>query len=403
VALPEPALAMLHERTEGWAAGLRLAALSLAGHEDPERFAAEFSGSERTVADYLLAEMLERQPDEVRRLLLRTSVLERVSGPLADALTGGSGGERTLAELEQANAFVVSLDAERSWFRYHHLFADLLQLALRRTTPGEVTALHEAAAGWFAEHGFPVQAIRHAQAAQDWALAARLLADNWPGLYLSGQAATVHALLAGFPAEATAADAELATVVAADELAQGSLEEAERYLRLAERGFDRALLARGPQDAPGTARADAAGTRDLLHAGGRRDQPVGDRLRAGQPLDVADRRRSCLRHAYCPRGSVPAALGAVGGPGRFSAYGRRRAGRYPYRPVRLGHSLTAGIVTAAAFVAYQQIENHVPAPVGDIRNDVLMSASAGLTPPCHAARIRGVPRGSAGRAGRRAA
>src|SRR6202034_4705329 len=99
--LPGPALALLHERAEGWAAGLRLAALSLAGHEDPERFAAEFSGSERTVADYLLAEVLERQPEEVRRLLLRTSVLERVSGPLADALTGGSGGERMLAALAQ--------------------------------------------------------------------------------------------------------------------------------------------------------------------------------------------------------------------------------------------------------------------------------------------------------------
>ncbi len=126
VALPEPALAMLHERAEGWAAGLRLAALSLADHEDPERFAAEFSGSERTVAEYLLAEVLERQPDEVRLLLLRTSVLERVSGPLADVLTGGSGGERMLQQLEEANAFVVSLDAARSWFRYHHLFADLL-------------------------------------------------------------------------------------------------------------------------------------------------------------------------------------------------------------------------------------------------------------------------------------
>ena len=244
VALPEPALAMLHERAEGWAAGLRLAALSLAGHEDPERFAAEFSGSERTVADYLLAEVLERQPDEVRRLLLRTSVLERVSGPLADALTGGSGGERMLAELEQANAFVVSLDAGRSWFRYHHLFADLLQLALRRTTPGEVTALHGAAAGWFAEHGFPVEAIRHAQAARDWGLAARLLADNWPSLHLGGQAATVHALLAGFPTGATAADAELATVAAADELAQGSLEEAERLLGLAARRFE------GPASVP---------------------------------------------------------------------------------------------------------------------------------------------------------
>ena len=251
VALPEPALAMLHERAEGWAAGLRLAALSLAGHEDPERFAAEFSGSERTVADYLLAEVLERQPDEVRRLLLRTSVLERVSGPLADALTGGSGGERMLAELEQANAFVVSLDAARSWFRYHHLFADLLQLELRRTAPGEVTALHEAAAGWFAEHGFPVEAIRHAQAARDWGLAARLLADHWPGLHLGGQAATVHVILAGFPAGATAADAELATVAAADELAQGSLEEAERLLGLAARRFE------GPASVPAGRRGQA--------------------------------------------------------------------------------------------------------------------------------------------------
>ena len=202
VELPGPALAMLYERTEGWAAGLRLAALSLAGHPDPERFAAEFSGSERTVAEYLLAEVLERQGEEVRRLLLRTSVLERVSGELADALTGGSGGERILQDLEEANAFVVALDAARSWFRYHQLFADLLQLELRRTAPGEVAALHRAAAGWFAGHGYPVEAVRHAQAAQDWGLAARLLADHWPGLHLDGQAATVHELLAGFPAEA---------------------------------------------------------------------------------------------------------------------------------------------------------------------------------------------------------
>src|ERR1700729_1931975 len=253
--LPGPAPAGVHERAEGgaegWAAGLRLAALSLAGHEDPERFAAEFSGSERTVADYLLAEVLERQPAEVRRLLLRTSILEGVSGPLADALTGGSGGERMLAELEQANAFVVAVDAGRSWFRYHHLFADLLQLALRRTAPGEVTALHEAAAGGCAEHGFPVQAIRHAQAARDWALAARLLADNWPGLHLGGQAATVHVILAGFPAGATAADAELAPVAAADELAQGSLEEAERFLGLAERRLD------GPTSVPAGRRGQA--------------------------------------------------------------------------------------------------------------------------------------------------
>ena len=162
VQLPDPSL--LVERTEGWAAGLRLAALSLAGHPDPERLAAEFSGSERTVAEYLLAEVLDRQSEQVRLLLLlRTSILERVNGELAGLLTGGSGGERVLQGLESANAFVVALDAGRSWFRYHHLFADLLQLELRRTEPGEVARLHRAAAGWFAGHGYPVEAVRHGQ------------------------------------------------------------------------------------------------------------------------------------------------------------------------------------------------------------------------------------------------
>ena len=236
VELAGSALTLLVDRTEGWAAGLRLAALSLAGHPDPRRFAAEFSGSERTVAEYLLAEVLDRQSEQVRRLLLRTSVLERVNGELADLMTGGSGGERMLQDLEEANAFVVSVDGARSWFRYHHLFAGLLRLELRRTEPGEAAGLHELAATWFAGHGFPVEAIRHAQAARDWGLAARLLADHWPGLYLSGKSAAVHALLAGFPAEARAADAELAAVAAADELAQGSLAAAERYLGLAEDG-----------------------------------------------------------------------------------------------------------------------------------------------------------------------
>jgi LuxR family transcriptional regulator, maltose regulon positive regulatory protein len=236
VELAGPAVAALHQRTEGWVAGLRLAALSLAGHPDPDGFAAKFSGSERTVAEYLLAEVLDRQPAQVRRLLLRTSVLERVNGDLADLLTGGSGGERVLQDLEEANAFVVSLDAARSWFRYHHLFAGLLQLELRRAEPGAVAELHELAAGWFAGHGFPVEAVRHAQAAQNWDMAARLLADHWAALNLSGRAATVHALLTGFPAGAARADAELAVVAAADELAQGSLKAAERYLGVAERG-----------------------------------------------------------------------------------------------------------------------------------------------------------------------
>jgi LuxR family maltose regulon positive regulatory protein len=232
-----PGLAPLVERTEGWAAGLRLAALSLAGHPDPGRFAEEFSGTERTVAEYLLAEVLDRQSEQVRRLLLRTSILERVNGELADLLTGDSGGERVLQDLEAANAFVVSLDARRSWFRYHHLFADLLQLELRRTAPDAVTMLHRAASGWFAGHGYPVEAIRHAQAARDWGLAAGLLADHWYSLQLDGQAATTHELLVGFPAGTRTADAELAALMAADELVHGSLEGAERYLGRAERGM----------------------------------------------------------------------------------------------------------------------------------------------------------------------
>ncbi len=179
----DAALGLLHERTEGWAAGLRMAALSLARHPDQDLFAAEFSGSERSVAEYLLDEVLDQLPDEVRSLLLRTSVLERVSGALADRLTGGSNGDRILTELEQAGAFVVALDPERSWFRYHRLFADLLALELRRTASGELPGLHSAAAEWLAEHGYTVEAIRHAQAAENWELAVRLLADNWFGIY----------------------------------------------------------------------------------------------------------------------------------------------------------------------------------------------------------------------------
>jgi LuxR family transcriptional regulator, maltose regulon positive regulatory protein len=247
VNISESAVALLHERTEGWAAGLRLAALSLAGHPDPERFAKEFSGSDRTVTEYLLAEVLERQPEPVRRLLLRTSILERVNGKLADLLTGDDDGERVLQDLEEANAFVVSVDGARSWFRYHQMFAGLLALELRRTESGQVTRLHRAAGQWFADHGYPVEAIRHAQAAEDWDRAARLLADHWPGLHLDGQDAVTHVLLASFPAPVLAADAELGALIAADELAFGTLDEAERYLGLAERAAAVVPEARGAQ------------------------------------------------------------------------------------------------------------------------------------------------------------
>lgn len=233
IALSDAGVALLYQRTEGWAAGLRLAAISLAGHPDPERFVAEFSGSDRTVAEYLLAEMLDRQPDEIQQLLLSTSLLDRVNGELADLLTGRPGSERILLELEDANAFVVSLDPDRRWFRYHHLLADFLRLELRRTLPEEVPALHRRAAGWFTGHGQVVDAIRHTQAAGDWSEAARSLADHSFSLTLDGQAQTIQALVRAFP-QGAADDPELALVRAADDLLHGHLDEAAAHLAVAE-------------------------------------------------------------------------------------------------------------------------------------------------------------------------
>ena len=232
IALPEAGTALLHQRTEGWAAGLRLAAISLAGHPDPERFVAEFSGSDRAVAEYLIAEMLERQPPDVQDLLLRTSLLDRVNGELADLLTGRPGSERILLELEDANAFVESLDPERTWFRYHHLFGDLLRLELRRTLPEEVPGLHRRAAGWFTLQGQVVEAIRHTQAAGDWPEAARLLADHSFSLTLDGQAQTMQALVRAFPPGTD--HPELALVRAGGDLVQGRLDEAAAHLAVAE-------------------------------------------------------------------------------------------------------------------------------------------------------------------------
>ncbi|MCW2855165.1 MAG: LuxR family transcriptional regulator [Marmoricola sp.] len=232
--LSDRGVAALHQRTEGWAAGLRLAAISLNGHPDPERFVAEFSGTDRAIGEYLMAEMLERQPSEVQTMLLRTSLVDRMNGELADLLAGRSDSERMLLALEEANAFVVSLDAQRTWFRCHQLLAEFLRLELRRTLAAEVPDLHRRAAGWLADHGDVVQAVRHLVAAGDWPDAARLVADHSFRWVLDGQAGTIHAVLLAFPEGASVDHPDLALAHAAAELNQGRLEEATAQLALAE-------------------------------------------------------------------------------------------------------------------------------------------------------------------------
>ncbi len=157
-------VAALVGRTEGWIAALQLAALSMQGRHDLAEFIAGFTGNDRYIVDYLAEEVLARQPDHVRQFLLQTSVLDRLSGPLCDAVTGQDGGHAMLAALDRGNLFLVPLDHRRRWYRYHHLFADVLRAHLRDEQPGAVAGLHRRASGWFERNGEPAEAIRHALA-----------------------------------------------------------------------------------------------------------------------------------------------------------------------------------------------------------------------------------------------
>jgi LuxR family maltose regulon positive regulatory protein len=244
IELSDRGLLALRESTEGWAAGLRLAVIALDGHPDAEQFVAEFSGTDRAIGEYLMAEMLDRQPSDVQRMLLRTSLVDRMTGRLADLLSGRLGSEQQLLQLEDANAFVVSLDARRTWFRYHHLLADFLRLELRRTMADEVPDLHRLAAQWFADHGDVVEAVRHTLAAGDWPDAARLVADHSFRWILDGEAGTIRAVLDAFPEGAANDHPDLALAQAAAELNQGRLAEAASRLNLAETQVQNAPLAR---------------------------------------------------------------------------------------------------------------------------------------------------------------
>src|ERR1700722_7224513 len=199
--LPGAAVAALVARTEGWAAGLQLAGLSLRGHADPAGFAAAFGGSHRFVLDYLADVVLDGQSGEVRAFLLETSVLERLSGELCDAVTGRAGSQALLQDIERAGLFLVPLDEVRGWWRYHHLFADLLRARLQAEQPGRVPALHRAAATWCEEHDLADDAVRHALAAGDAAWDARLVERHAETLLGRSEGATLRGWLSALPAE----------------------------------------------------------------------------------------------------------------------------------------------------------------------------------------------------------
>ena len=236
--LPEAAVAALAARTEGWAAGLQLAALSLRGQADPAGFVATFSGSHRYVLDYLAEEVLDRQPEEVRTFLLETSVLERLSGELSDAVTGRAGGQVMLEQVERAGLFLVPLDEVRGWWRYHHLFADLLRARLQQQHPDRVAELHRKAAAWSDERGLAGEAVGHAIAAGEMTWAARLIEQHFDAVYtLRSEEATVQRWLAALPDELVQSRPRLLLAQALLAATAGSAKAVEPPLDAAERAL----------------------------------------------------------------------------------------------------------------------------------------------------------------------
>ena len=235
LALPDAAVAALAGSTEGWAAGLQLAGLSLRGQPDVAGFVAAFTGSHRYVLDYLAEEVLERQSEHVRAFLLETSVLERLSGELCDAVTGRTGSQALLEQVEREGLFLVPLDEVRGWWRYHHLFADLLRARLQQQQPARVPELHRDAAAWFEKHRLADDAIRHAVAAGQMTWAARLIEQHFDTLYsVRGEGATIQRWLSELPTDLVRSRPRLLLAQAQLALTGGRLEAVEPLLEAAE-------------------------------------------------------------------------------------------------------------------------------------------------------------------------
>ena len=241
--LPQEIVTALVEKTEGWAAGLQLAGLSLHAPSDPARVIAGFTGSHRYVLDYLTEEVLQRQPDEVRSFLLETSILERLSGPLCAAVTGRTDSQQMLESIERANLFLFALDDQRRWYRYHGLFADLLQVRLQESDQGRMPELHQKAAAWCDEHGLVDEAVRHALVGDDAQSAGRIVERHVDEVLGRGEGATLRRWLSTLPSEVVRSRPGLCLVQAITALNAWHLAPAESFLDDAER----ALAAPGGQ------------------------------------------------------------------------------------------------------------------------------------------------------------
>jgi LuxR family maltose regulon positive regulatory protein len=224
-------IATLWRRTEGWSAALCLAAISVRAHPEPSEFIEHFAGTDATVSDYLLSEVLARQPPERREFLLRTSIVDVVCGDLADALTGGSDGQRMLARLEHGGALLAALDEHGAWYRYHPLFAELLRAELRAQLGDEVEGLHRRAAVWLAAHGDRTGALRHVAMGRAWDLGTQLVIDHWVDFMINGEMAALRPVLEAMPPECVAASPELSLAFGAAMLAFGKHDLAELHLR----------------------------------------------------------------------------------------------------------------------------------------------------------------------------
>jgi LuxR family transcriptional regulator, maltose regulon positive regulatory protein len=225
----------LENRTEGWIAGLQLAALSIQGRSDTGGFIQAFTGSHRFVLDYLIEEVLQRQPARVRSFLLETSILDRLSSPLCNAITDQADGKAMLETLERGNLFVIPLDDQRQWWRYHHLFAEVLQAHLREAQPDRVSELHRRASVWYEQNGLPAEAIRHALAAKDFDRAAELIERVWLSMDLSYQSATWLGWVKALPDDLIRVHPVICLGYAWALLNGGELEASEVWLREAER------------------------------------------------------------------------------------------------------------------------------------------------------------------------